>query len=594
MLFYDFEVFKYDWLTVIFDMDNKKEHIVVNDPETLELVFDDHASDIWGGFNNVHYDQYIMKGVLCGFDPKQVNDFIIKLNEPGWKFSNLFRDIPMINYDVMQRTDRGLKAFEGFLGNNIKETSVPFDIDRKLTEEEIQETIKYCRHDVEQTVEVFMRRYDEFNAMMYFIKHFKLPLDYLSKTKAQLTAHLLGGNRKGKTFDDEFDFPILSCVSLKKYKFVADWYQRPENKTYAKAQRKIMIAGVPHNFSWGGGHGALEKYHAEGVFLIIDVTAYYPSLQMQYQIGYRVMDHPENFEYIHNSNIEFKRKGDKKARLPFKIMDNAISGQMKQKSSALYDPMSNNSICVNGQLLLLDLIEHLEPYIDLVQNNTDGLLLKIRDYDRDFDTIDDVVYEWEQRTGMKMDFDTFFGEIFQKDVNNYLLLDHETGAVKAKGSYLKKLSELDYDLPILNTALYQFMVNQVPVEKTILECEDLKEFQMVRKISSLYSVILHGGFWEEYRSINPASGRMKNFKRFVGERKVVKERCVRCFASTNMTDGGLWKIKGENKIEKLEGTPEHSFIWNDAVNGVKCPANLDKQWYVNEAKKRLKGFGVET
>ena len=32
-----------------------------------------------------------------------------------------------------------LKQLEGFLGNEIKETSVPFDIDRKLTEEEISE-----------------------------------------------------------------------------------------------------------------------------------------------------------------------------------------------------------------------------------------------------------------------------------------------------------------------------------------------------------------------------------------------------------------------------------------------------------------------
>jgi DNA polymerase len=98
---------------------------------------------------------------------------------------------------------------------------------------------------------------------------------------------------------------------------------------------------------------------------VIDVTAYYPSLQKQFKIGYRVMDNPENFEFIHDSNIAFKRKGDKKARQPFKIMDNAISGQMKQPQSALYDPMSNNTICINGQLLLLDLVEHLEPIANL-------------------------------------------------------------------------------------------------------------------------------------------------------------------------------------------------------------------------------------
>ncbi|KIR03446.1 Phage DNA polymerase [Lachnospiraceae bacterium TWA4] len=592
MVFYDYEVFKHDWLVVALDMVTQTKHVIINDCEELKRFHQEHKNDIWVGFNNVHYDQYIHKSILYELDPKECNDFIISKGKAGYQFSNLFKDTKMINYDVMLRTDRGLKAFEGFLGNNIKETDVPFNIDRKLTAAEIEQTVFYCTHDVEQTVQVFMRRYDEFNAMMYFIKHFKLPLNYLEKTKSQLTAIILGGNRKGKTFNDEFDFPILDCIQLSKYKYIADWYKKPENKNYECRQENVIVAGVEHTFSWGGGHGAIPKYHDDGVFMIADVTAYYPSLQMKYHFGYRVMDRPENFEFIHQSNIKFKYAGDKKARLPFKIMDNAISGQMKQKSSALYDPMSNNSICVNGQMLLLDLIEHLEPYVDLIQNNTDGIVFKVRDYDKDFDIIDDIVYEWEQRTGMKMDFDTFFGEIYQKDVNNYLLVDHETGAVKSKGEYIKKLSDLDYDLPILNKALVDYMVKHISIETTILNCNDLKEFQMIRKISSKYSTILHGGYWENYKAINPSSGRLKTFTRFVGDRKTIKERCIRIFASTDLNDGGLWKVKGVDKIEKLEGTPTHSFIYNDNVNGVKVPTKLDKQWYINTAKDRLKAFGV--
>ena len=592
-MFYDFEVFAFDWLVVIIDMTKKCEYVIVNDPEKLQQVYEDNVNDIWVGFNSRHYDQYILKGILCGFDPKKINDYIIVKGNPGWKFSGMFRNIPLINYDVMLGTDRGLKSFEGFMGNNIKESSVPFDIDRKLTQKEIDDTIFYCRHDVQQTIEVFIRRIDEFNTMMFFIKHFKLPIDALNKTKAQLAAEILGGNRKGQNFNDEFDFPILDCLELKKYRHIADWYKAPENHDYEKSQKDVMVAGVPHTYSWGGGHGAIPQYHVKGDFLIIDVTAYYPSLQKKYHFGYRVMDNPENFEFIHDSNIEFKRKGDKKARLPFKIMDNAISGQMKQRSSALFDPMSNNSICVNGQLLLLDLVEHLEPVIEqLVQNNTDGIVIKLKDYDRDFDIIDGIVADWEKRTGMRMDFETFFGEIFQKDVNNYMLIDRKTGAMKVKGAYIKKLSELDYDLPILNKALVDYMVSGVPVERTINSCNDLKEFQMVRKISKLYSQILHGGYWESYQAINPSSGRMKTFKRFVGQRTALKEKCVRAFASTMSSDGGLWKVKVSGGIEKLEGTPEHCFIFNDSVNGVPVPQKLDKQWYIDLANKRLKDYGV--
>lgn len=570
MLFYDFEVFKYDWLVVVKDTATRTTHEIVNSPDELEALYERSKKEIWCGFNSRHYDQYILKAILCGFDPKKVNDYIIVKGNPGWKFApTMFRNIPLLNYDVMLGTDRGLKSFEGFMGHDIKETSVPFDIDRKLTDAEIRETLKYCNHDVDHAMEVFLKRTEEFNTMMYFIKHFKLPIDFISKTKAQLAAEILGGNRKGESFDDEFQFPILDCLELKKYRYIADWYRNPENHDYKKKkQDKVMVAGVEHTFSWGGGHGARAKFHASGVFLIIDVTAYYPSLQKKYKFGYRVMNHPENFEFIHDSNIEFKRKGDKKARQPFKIMDNAISGQMKQRQSALFDPMSNNSICINGQLLLLDLVEHIEPYCMLIQNNTDGIVVKLDDYERDFDILDDIVYEWEQRTGMNMEFDTFMGDIYQKDVNNYLLIDRETGAVKAKGGYVMKLNDLNYDLPIINKALVDYMIKGIPVERTIRECDDLREFQLVSKISNKYTHILYGN-------------------------EPIKEKCVRVFASKIASDPGVKKVHATRKTAaKLTNSPEHCFIWNDSVNGVSVPDKLDKEWYVNFAKKRLGDFGV--
>lgn len=560
-------MFRYDWLVVVMDTDGERVYEIVNSPEDLKTLYKSKEDDIWCGFNSRHYDQYILKGILCGFDPKVINDFIIVKGQPGWKYSTLFKKIRLLDYDVMLRTDRGLKSFEGFMGNDIRESSVSFDIDRKLTDDEIAETLKYCRHDVEQTIEVFLRRVEEFNTMMYFIKHFKLPMTCISKTKAQLTAEILGGNRKGEKFNDEFDFPIVDCLRLDKYKHIAEWYRTPENHDYKLKQEEI-VAGVPHTFSWGGGHGAIKKYHASGVFLLMDVTAYYPSMQKRFHFGYRVMDNPENFEFIHDSNIEFKRKGDKKARQPFKIMDNAISGQMKQPGSALYDPMSNNSICVNGQLMLLDLVEHVEPYVELIQNNTDGIVVKLDDYERDFDLLDDIVYEWEQRTGMKMDFDTFFGEIFQKDVNNYLLVDKQTGNVKAKGSYVMKLNDLSYDLPIINKALVDYMISDIPVERTVYECDELREFQLVSKISSKYTHILYGDI-------------------------PLKEKCIRIFASRDLRDPGVKKVKRENgRPAKLTNSPEHCFIHNDNVKGVSVPEKLDREWYINLANKRLRDFGV--
>lgn len=563
MLFYDFEVFKYDWLVVVNDVTNHKEHVIINDPDELERLHESNKNDIWVGFNNRHYDQYIFKGTLCGFDPKRINDWIILKGNPGWKFSSLFRRIKLINYDVMLNNDRGLKFFEGSMGNNIKESSVPFDIDRKLTKKEIEETVKYCRHDVEQTIEVFLERIEEFEATRNLIKIFKLPVESFSKTKAQLVSEICGG--MGKRFDeDEFDFPIVPCLELKKYKYVLDWYRNPENHDYSKTLETV-IAGVPHTFAWGGIHGAEKQNTDTGIFLNIDVTAYYPSIQLQYKFGYRNMSKPENFELIHNENLRHKKEGNKKERLPFKIADNSISGQLKDKNSKLYDPLMNNAVCVNGQLMLLMLIEMVEPFAKLVQSNTDGILLKLNSID-DYDLIDDIVYEWECKTGMKMEFD-LFSKVFQKDVNNYILVDEE-GKVKTKGGYVKKLSRIDYDLPIINKALVEYMVNDIPVEETVKRCDDLKEFQLISKISSKYTHILYGD-------------------------KPLKEKCIRIFASSLKDDPGVKKVHATTgRPAKLPNSPEHCFIYNDEVNGVKVLNKLDKNWYINLAKKRLRDFGV--
>ena len=558
------EVFKYDWLVVIINPIEKAVTRIVNDSQVLKDYFDAHDKEIWIGYNNRRYDQYIMKAILLDMDPKKVNDWIIRDNKGGWQYSSLFNKITMINFDTMLRMDTGLKTLEAFMGNDIRETSVPFDIDRPLTKEEIEQTFFYCNHDVEQTIEVWLARKAEFDAAMGLVKIFNLPLTYMGKTGAQRVAKILGG--KGKKFDDEFEFPIVNTLKLKKYRAVRDWYRNPENHDYKKKQ-KVMIAGIEHTLAWGGLHGAIKKYYGEGIYLMADVTAYYPSLQEQYKFGYRNMANPENFEKIHGENLRMKATGNKVARLPYKIADNAISGQLKDQFSPLYDPRENNAICVNGQLLLVDLIEKLEPHIErFIQSNTDGILIKLKSID-DYDLIDDIVWEWEKRTGMRMGFD-IYTKVFQKDVNNYLLVAPD-GKTKTKGAYTKSLNSVDYDLPIINKAMVDYMVNGTPVEKTIGDCDELIMFQKVVKLSGKYWRAWHNG-------------------------KYMAEKCYRVFASKKSTDSYIGKCKEKGAtIEKFANTADHCFVDNGNIKGKKCPSHLNKNWYINLAKERLSQYGVE-
>ena len=56
---------------------------------------------------------------------------------------------------------------------------------------------------------------NEFNAVVNLIKTFNLPASYISKTKAQLSAIILGCNRHN--WDDEFDITIVPTLKITEF-----------------------------------------------------------------------------------------------------------------------------------------------------------------------------------------------------------------------------------------------------------------------------------------------------------------------------------------------------------------------------------------
>ena len=625
IIFYDFEVFKEDWLAVFIDVTCRKEYVIVNDPDKLKTLYEANIKDIWVGFNNRHYDQYIMKGILLGMNPKRINDWIILEEREGWQFSRAFNRVPMINYDVMPNPPIGLKTMEGFLGSNIKETGVPFDINRKLTKAEIEETIKYCRHDVEQTIKIFLEKIDEFNAMHGIVQAFPkmVSLSNIGDSEARITAKVLGCVKQD--FNDEFDYFFLPCLRLNKYKYVQDWFEEKKKEALAmdlqncdKYDKKLwyksqnletIVAGIPHSFGFGGLHGAESKpIHKTGQILHVDVNNYYPSMLIAWGLVTRAATN-DNYTLVYKTRKSMKAKqiaaaksGNKaeaknwkKAQLPYKKMLNALSGGMKDETNPAYDPRNNNCMCINGQLMLLDLIEHLEavPGFELIQSNTDGLIIWIPDTDEAFEMVDDICWEWEQRCSTErcsilLELDNI-SEIYQKDVNNYLWVGSD-GSVERIGAYVKELSATDNDLPILNKALVEYMVHKTPVEQTINQCNDLIMFQKIVKLSNKYDWVEH----EHCTPIITNTGKRVIKQVYEYPEKVrYSYKSYRVFASNCQDDGRLLKRKKvKSKGEKFGNTPDHCFICNDDVCGVKAPQTLDKSWYIDLAKKRLKQFGI--
>jgi hypothetical protein len=83
------------------------------------------------------------------------------------------------------------------------------------------------------------------------------------------------------------------------------------------------------------------------------------------------------------------------------------------------------------------------------------------------------------------------------------------------------------------------------------------------------------------------------FKYAIHNKKILSEKCFRVFASLEPSDTYIGKQKTEGAtIEKFANTPEHCFIVNSDVKQAQTLYKLDRQWYINLAKERLRQFGV--
>jgi DNA polymerase len=267
----------------------------------------------------------------------------------------------------------------------------------------------------------------------------------------------------------------------------------------------------------------------------------------------------------------------KTKRAGYKLCNNKAYGCMKDKYNALYDPLMANNICVTGQLALLLLIEMLEDVCKLIQSNTDGLIVKLHSLD-DYDIIDDMCYEWEKITGVTLAFDPIIKRIYQKDVNNYLFIN-EDGEIEAKGAYVKTLSPLDNDLPIVNKAMREYMINGTPVEQTINNASDLIDFQKIIKLSGKYDFMFLAG--KKYTN--------RCFRVFAGNHKGA-DTIYKCKLRHREVQAGL-TVPDTPKCDKVANTPHKCFMYQGDITGMKVPDHLDRQWYIDLAYERLRQFG---
>lgn len=580
------------WFCVTFinHEDRTNEIVIVNNRDELIDFYNKHKDDIFISYNGRQYDTGIFKGILDGMNVGYVNDKLIKEGKKPFQVVKNAKNYPLNDYDTILK-DKSLKQLEAFMGDDIRETEVDFNIDRPLTDEEIRQTLYYNRHDVIEVLRVLDYCWDDFEGQLDIIELYGLDMSYFTKTKVQLAVSPKILNAVNQhTLDDEFDIRLPETIQLSdKYKFIPEWYLNPKNWRYKEHLRSeddqhnnqlcCTVAGIPHVFAWGGCHGADDKQAVfEGIILHADVASMYPTTDIEYGLLSRKFKNPDDFKQMRNFRLKLKAEGNPKNKA-LKPMINGVYGAGKDRNNPSYDPLMANLTCIFGQMFILDLIDKLEPYCRLLQTNTDGIFVLCENEDMKNKVIE-ITNDVGKRLKMEFEIDEYT-KLIQKDVNNYIAV-MKNGKLECKGAMVKFNKPIDNDLPILNDAVRNYLASGIPVEQTINECTEYIKFQKVIKLSAKYKEIWYGN------GVAAKDGKITSIN---GE--LLKGKVHRVFASKRTSDGSIYKLKiekGVKSYEQFANTPTHLFIDNEDIHEKKIPEYLDKEYYINEAKKRIEMF----
>ncbi len=599
---FDCEVFAHDWLFVFKNKVTQEHTVINNDNDAVKQFMT--LEPLLGGFNNKHYDQFILKAVLLDFTPeqvKEVNDAIIVDGRNGWEIPSL-RECPVYfdQYDLMDDCQMGLslKAIEAHLGMDIRETTVSFDIDRALNDTELEEVIFYCKHDVDATDKLDDLRQG------YLSSKRTLGLEKgiheakaLYMTNAKLTAAYLDAEQKPHDDERNYQYPaklLRQYIPDEVFAFFDRLHDSSiSSETIFSEKLNIMVGDCPCTIAYGGIHGAIPCYREEATATRSirnkDAASYYPHQMTLNGYCSRNIPSPDVYAATIERRVTAKKSGDKATANALKLVINTTYGAMLNQYNDLYDPLMGRSVCISGQLQLLEMAQHLIqdcPTLKIIQLNTDGIMVSLDD--SDVPKYQEITQEWQDRTGFELEED-LIKMICQKDVNNYVELPFE-GEPKIKGGVLVRgaitNAKIDFEkmgLPkwdnltggafninnnanVVARAVKEYLAYGIPVEKTINECDRLLDFQLIAKAGSKYT--------GAYQMID-------------GE-PVAIQKVNRVYATSNVRYGTLMKQHGtRGNLVKIAGLPPHCIVDNDNRLTMEV---VDRLWYIRLADRYVKDF----
>lgn len=556
---------------------------------------------IFAGYNNHHYDDVVVNYIIdyCskfetilyqrGTDSLfNLSQAIVQAEEGNiepfkkWKYAHFFESIDILTMMFSSKLRVGLKEMQLTMHYpNVLEYHGDFD--KPLPTKEIDEMIKYNINDVDSTSQLLnslkkdidLREWieEEYGINAYSMDSVKFGETLLAKKVCEqmnISYNELKEMRSPMDYIPLKDV-ILPFISYKNRMLQNVLEEMKEQVVYSKERKGYEKKFVLSNTRYSVGVGGIHSLNDPEIFVPkddeyvghLDVASMYPSFIVRYgwfprHLGKAGID---VYTALYNERITAKHSGQKLKNLALKLVLNSVTGKMQQETSWMYDPFSVFKIRINGQLVLLMLVDILLQYnCKIVQVNTDGVMFVAK---KEIEShLQESVAELERLTQLSFEGE-HYEAFYQYAVNDYFGViegysqSGDPNLIERKGMFITE-TKLGKGLTptIIPEAVIKYFVEGIPLETTIKECKDISKFVMGQRVDKKFTV--------EY-----------------GDEKV--QRINRFYASTNGRN--LYKVK-KTKVS------EHDEVWCKCrcKDGsiIDCPesdfSENGPKWYSSEYK----------
>lgn len=553
------------------------------------------------GYNNHHYDDVILnyiiyyQNILTGLPYWRICQSLFNLSsyivedEEGsreklkrWKYAHYFKSMDLLTMQFSQKLRVGLKTMQVTMHyKNVQEYDGDFD--QPLPVNKIDEMIAYNVNDVESTTELLNRLKEQIELRLFIEQEHGIDCLSMDSVKMAETFLLEKYSEKSgipKNVIKEMRSPmdyiplkdvILPFIRYKNPKLQDVLEDMKKQVVYSKERKSYENKFVISNVVYSVGVGGIHSIHTPKIFHPgedefighADVASMYPSLLIEYQWGPRHLGKLfcDLFAELKAERLEAKHTGQKVKNQFLKIVLNSPTGKMQQEVSWMYDPFNVFKIRINGQLILLMLVDRLlDLGCEIIQVNTDGVVYRAKNTLRE--RIQEAISEVEQITRLEFESDEYEA-FYQYAINDYFGVLKD-GDIEEKGMFITK-TKLGKGLApvVIPKAVIAYFTKHIPVEEFIRNDKDIKDFLMSQAVD-------------------------KKFKVVHGDKPV--QRINRFYASTNgaylfkkepsETLGGLNNMltkSGVTILNKFDDLP----IENRKIN---------YRYYISEAKKIISDF----